>query len=132
MTKKWILLKDLPIEKRGTIIIVKDGNYVDEATGVSFPYSPVCNFKWFKEIDDLAEKIQAYMDAPQFVFPSLKDGDNNFRTLDGSKIVLAPWYSKYVVDFDELADVEKEYIMGWYSQYAEKLRKPLVELLKLQ
>ena len=47
--KRWILLKDLPIEKKGTIITVKDGDYVVEDTGISFPYAPHKS-KWFQEI----------------------------------------------------------------------------------
>ncbi len=50
ITRRWELLQDLPIEKKGTVIIEKDGDYVREEDGVSFPYAPIINRKWFAEL----------------------------------------------------------------------------------
>lgn len=45
---RYVLLKDLPIEKAGTVIVSNGEDWVVEDTGVSFPYSPTCNPEWFK------------------------------------------------------------------------------------
>ena len=48
--KKWVLLKDLPIEKAGAVIIERDGDYVIEDSGNSFPYAPFQE-GWFREVN---------------------------------------------------------------------------------
>ncbi len=50
--KEWVLLQDLPVEKAGTRIIIKDNDYVVKETGASFPYSPLVNDKWFKVAEE--------------------------------------------------------------------------------
>lgn len=49
MTERYVLLKNLPIEKAGTVIVSNGEDWVVEGTGVSFPYSPASNTEWFKK-----------------------------------------------------------------------------------
>lgn len=50
--KEWELLQDLPVEKAGTRIILKDNDYVVKETGASFPYSPLVNGNWFRVVEE--------------------------------------------------------------------------------